>query len=46
MNYGRIMALTFCAEEVIIAFVYAYQRDWRMAIYWGAATVIGLAVAY
>ena len=46
MNYARIMVLTLCGEEAIIASVYAYQRDWRMAIYWAAATVIGLAVSY
>jgi hypothetical protein len=45
-DYARILVLTLCAEEAIIAFVYMYQHNWRMAVYWAAATVIGLALAY
>lgn len=29
MNYARIIALIFCAEEVIVSLAYAVQRDWR-----------------
>lgn len=46
MNYARIMVLTLCAEEATITLVYLYQRDFRQAIYWAAATVIGLAVVW
>ena len=46
MNYARTLALTFCAEECIISLVYAYQRDWRMMVYWFAAAVIGVSVVW
>ena len=46
MNYARILALTFCGEEVIVSLVYGLQKDWRMCIYWFAAAVIGVAVVW
>jgi hypothetical protein len=33
-------------EDVIIALVYLIQGNWRMAIYWFAAAVIGVAVVW
>jgi len=45
-NYARIIALTFCAEEVIVSLAYAVQRDWRMTVYWFAAAVIGVTVVW
>lgn len=46
MNYARTLALTFCVEECIVAVVYGIQKDWRMCIYWAAASVIGVAVVW
>jgi hypothetical protein len=46
LNWGRTLALTMSGEDVIIALVYLIQGNWRMAIYWFAAAVIGVAVVW
>jgi hypothetical protein len=46
MNWGRTLALTMSGEDVIISTVYLIQGNWRMAIYWLAAAVIGVAVVW
>lgn len=45
-NWARNLVLLLAGEQGIIASVYAYQKDWRMAIYWAAATVLVIAVSY
>jgi hypothetical protein len=45
-NLARNLVLLLAGEQCIIASVYAYQKDWRMAIYWAAATVLVIAVSY
>jgi hypothetical protein len=46
INWARNLVLLLASEEGIIAIVYAYQRDWRMCIYWAAATVLVIAISY
>ncbi len=46
MNWGRSLSFVMAGEDFIIALVYAYQGNWRMCIYWLAATVICAAIAW
>ena len=44
INLARIMVLTLAGEQGMIASVYAYQRDWRMMVYWTACTVLSVTM--
>jgi hypothetical protein len=46
MNWGRTLALIMSGQDCLIALAYACVGNWRMAIYWISAAVIGVAVVY
>jgi hypothetical protein len=41
---GRYLALTNTTLAGLACLGYAYSRDWRHCIYWGAACVLTLSV--
>ena len=46
MPSGRTLALIASSGSLLISIAYAWQREWRLALYWFFAACIGFTMSW